>query len=299
MNGEEVDQTFAKAKRYDRIIDTVTTFVEVLVILAIFMAGVAVGYYLLMPASAAYAGDCLTLNYDADYITNISVTPIDAPTIESLDEWTSAQCIFTLDNGTLRSSGNHIEPASVTLCTHPLLAPGIYEIAVITWKGDVREEHKYHYGGGGGSGGDSSDKDGDGIPDDIEWTMCTDWEDPDTDDDGLNDFEEIVAGEDGWITDPCDADTDGDGVNDRDDAYPLDPSGWRRGGGSVTVTPAPTEIPGNATAPVTPPANPTTPVVNWYMVIAAIFLILITLAVIYAQMQRERSKKSAMNFPDL
>ena len=163
MSEEEVDQTFAKAQRYDRIIDTATTFVEVLVILAIFMAGVAVGYYLLMPASAAYAGDCRTLDYDADYITNISVTPIDAPTIESLDEWTSAQCIFTLDNGTLYSTGNHIEPASVTLCTHPLLAPGIYEITVITWKGNVREEHKYHYGGGGGSGGDSSDKDGDGI----------------------------------------------------------------------------------------------------------------------------------------
>jgi hypothetical protein len=40
---------------------------------------------------------------------------------------------------------------------------------------------------------------------------------PDTDGDGINDFEEITRG-----TDPTRTDTDGDGVSDATDAFPLD-----------------------------------------------------------------------------
>jgi hypothetical protein len=42
---------------------------------------------------------------------------------------------------------------------------------------------------------------------------------PDSDGDGLNDFDEITAG-----TNPFGTDTDGDGVADPLDAFPLDPA---------------------------------------------------------------------------
>jgi len=56
------------------------------------------------------------------------------------------------------------------------------------------------------------DTDHDGIFDDV---------DPDDDNDGLLDGEEIELG-----TNPKVADTDGDGVNDGNDFYPLDPTRW-------------------------------------------------------------------------
>jgi PKD repeat protein len=43
----------------------------------------------------------------------------------------------------------------------------------------------------------------------------------DSDDDGLTDFKEVEIG-----TDFENPDTDSDGVNDKDDFYPLDPSRW-------------------------------------------------------------------------
>jgi cysteine-rich repeat protein len=74
------------------------------------------------------------------------------------------------------------------------------------------------------------DRDGDGIPDDIEDLIGTDPDDPDTDGDGLSDGEE-VAGSDPFVydlgtdTDPLDADTDDDGISDGDEVRgtgPLD-----------------------------------------------------------------------------
>ncbi len=62
-----------------------------------------------------------------------------------------------------------------------------------------------------------TDSDGDGLPDDLENGMCTDYDDPDTDDDGILDGGEDLN-HDGVVdpteTDPCDADTDGDGLQD-------------------------------------------------------------------------------------
>lgn len=66
------------------------------------------------------------------------------------------------------------------------------------------------------------DRDGDGIPDKDEETLGTDPDDPDTDDDGLNDGEEIRRGnprirDDAADTDPLDADSDDDGLSDGDE----------------------------------------------------------------------------------
>ncbi|WP_245238035.1 Ig-like domain-containing protein [Paenibacillus etheri] len=66
-----------------------------------------------------------------------------------------------------------------------------------------------------GNGGEL-DTDGDGIPDSL---------DPDDDNDGLTDEQEIVLG-----TDPKKVDTDGDGINDKEDPFPLDPTKPGNGG---------------------------------------------------------------------
>ena len=68
------------------------------------------------------------------------------------------------------------------------------------------------------------DTDEDGVPDAgnvpiTEETLGTDPEDPDTDDDGLTDLEELMACY--YVeTDPTDPDTDDDGLDDSEDAYP-------------------------------------------------------------------------------
>ncbi len=69
-----------------------------------------------------------------------------------------------------------------------------------------------------------SDRDGDGLRDDIEAALGTDPLDPDTDDDGLTDGEEVNT----YGTDPLDADTDDDGLTDPGEINthatdPLDP----------------------------------------------------------------------------
>ena len=108
----------------------------------------------------------------------------------------------------------------------------------------------------------SGDSDGDGIPDDLELASDLNPDDPidgledadgdgltnkaelvdfgtdfllaDTDGDGIEDGEEVVAGADGFITNPVLADTDGDGISDGDEvAAGTDPTDPTNGGGGV------------------------------------------------------------------
>jgi len=83
------------------------------------------------------------------------------------------------------------------------------------------------------------DRDGDGVPNssdafpenpaessDLDGDGLGDQSDPDPDGDSLSTAEELVAGSDGWTTDPLRADTDGDGVLDGVDLCPtvIDPN---------------------------------------------------------------------------
>lgn len=67
---------------------------------------------------------------------------------------------------------------------------------------------------------DGTDTDGDTIPDDVETAIGTDPENPDTDSDGLKDWEELN------FTSPLFADSDGDGWDDYEEAitYGTDPN---------------------------------------------------------------------------
>ncbi len=58
------------------------------------------------------------------------------------------------------------------------------------------------------------DQDGDGLSALEEFQARTNPMDADTDDDGIPDGEEVMAGEDGFVTDPNQADSDNDGLND-------------------------------------------------------------------------------------
>ena len=68
------------------------------------------------------------------------------------------------------------------------------------------------------------DPDADGLTNVAEYELGTDPNAEDTDGDGLSDGEEVVGGNDGFITDPLNPDTDGDGTNDQRDGRPLDSS---------------------------------------------------------------------------
>ena len=71
----------------------------------------------------------------------------------------------------------------------------------------------------------SEDGDADGLPNSEEILENTDPTNPDTDGDGLLDGEEVIAGDDGFITDPLVADTDGDGMLDGfESRFGLDPT---------------------------------------------------------------------------
>lgn len=58
------------------------------------------------------------------------------------------------------------------------------------------------------------DMDGDGLINKNEYDIGTNLVDADTDGDGILDGEEVVAGEDGYITNPLSGDSDGDGIWD-------------------------------------------------------------------------------------
>lgn len=58
------------------------------------------------------------------------------------------------------------------------------------------------------------DLDKDGLSNVDEVAVGTDIQDVDTDDDGANDGEEVLPGEDGYISNPLVVDTDGDGISD-------------------------------------------------------------------------------------
>ena len=59
------------------------------------------------------------------------------------------------------------------------------------------------------------DSDGDGLPDPIESTLGTDPNDADSDDDDVNDGDEVNV----YLSDPLDADTDGDNLSDGDEVF--------------------------------------------------------------------------------
>jgi choice-of-anchor C domain-containing protein len=65
-----------------------------------------------------------------------------------------------------------------------------------------------------------NDADHDGLSDEEEVTLGSDPNDPDTDDDGLNDFQEVRT----YATNPLLPDSDGDGLSDNEEVRDLDPA---------------------------------------------------------------------------
>lgn len=84
------------------------------------------------------------------------------------------------------------------------------------------------------AGGAGLDSDGDGLSDALEAILGTGLGDPDSDDDGLGDFDEVNRDGDpgtyrpGVDTDPLNPDTDGDGLPDGRDPDPLSPPATTR-----------------------------------------------------------------------
>jgi len=64
--------------------------------------------------------------------------------------------------------------------------------------------------------------DHDGLLNWQEYRFGTDPQNADSDDDTLDDGEEVIGGADGYVTDPLDKDTDDDGVDDATDGQPVD-----------------------------------------------------------------------------
>src|SRR5690606_17810164 len=80
------------------------------------------------------------------------------------------------------------------------------------------------------------DPDQDGLTTLEEYQLGTNIRVADSDGDGISDGEEVVAGADGFITDPLNADTDGDGVNDLDEILAgFNPTDSTDGGGNSFV----------------------------------------------------------------
>ncbi|MEE9413516.1 MAG: Ig-like domain-containing protein [Methylococcales bacterium] len=90
----------------------------------------------------------------------------------------------------------------------------------------------------------AEDQDGDGLSALDEFNLGTGINDADSDDDGISDGEEVIAGEDGFITNPLNRDSDGDGLSDgleiQVGTSPIDAADNDIGAAlsSITVTPA-------------------------------------------------------------
>ncbi len=76
------------------------------------------------------------------------------------------------------------------------------------------------------------DTDGDGLFDDEEIALGTNPKNPDSDNDGLTDYDEVRI----YGTDPLNPDTDGDGLTDSEEVkiYGTDPLKWDTDGGGVS-----------------------------------------------------------------
>lgn len=80
------------------------------------------------------------------------------------------------------------------------------------------------------------DVDGDGLSNDAELAIGTNPRSPDTDDDSIADGEEVVAGTDGFVTDPLQRDTDADTVDDAFEiALGLDPTDPSDGAHEIVI----------------------------------------------------------------
>ena len=115
------------------------------------------------------------------------------------------------------------EDKSVTSLVVEGSAPGIDEYFALRTKTEPHDNNEntvYSEYTDEVSASSSIDTDGDGLPDILENTTCTVFDNADTDDDGIPDGLED-ANHNGLVdsgeTDPCNADTDGDGVEDEAD----------------------------------------------------------------------------------
>jgi hypothetical protein len=105
---------------------------------------------------------------------------------------------------------------------------------------------------------EAQDSDGDGLPNSIENSWCTDQFDADSDDDGIPDGEEdtnhngvVDEGE----TDPCNADTDGDGIQDGTELGITEPVADPDGEGPILGTDTDVFIPDADPGTTTNPLN--------------------------------------------